>query len=60
VWWGDILLTYGVVGLLMFPFSHLSDRALLISGIAIALLPPVIAPYVRPGSVGFATDATLR
>jgi uncharacterized protein len=47
VWWGDILFTYAVVALLMLAFRNVSDRALLILGIAIALMPPLIAPYVR-------------
>jgi uncharacterized protein len=47
VWWGDILLTYAVVGLLMLPFRNLSDRALLVAGFAITVLPPLVAPNVR-------------
>lgn len=47
-WWGDILFTYALVGLLMIPFRHASDRMLLVAGIAVALLPPLIAPLVKP------------
>jgi uncharacterized protein len=47
IWWGDILLTYAVVGLLMLPFARLPDRALLAAGFAIALLPPLLSPWVR-------------
>jgi uncharacterized protein len=59
VWWGDILLTYAVVGLLLLPFRHVPDRALLISGIAIALLPPLVAPYVRPLLTGLFDEPAL-
>ena len=47
IWWGDILLTYAVVGLLMLPFARLPDRALLAAGFAIALLPPLVSPWMR-------------
>jgi uncharacterized protein len=47
VWWGDILLTYAVVGLMMLPFRKVPDRVLLTLGIGIALLPPLISPYVK-------------
>ncbi|MGH8462710.1 MAG: DUF418 domain-containing protein [Pseudomonas sp.] len=47
VWWGDILFTYAVVGLLMIPFRHASSRFLLIAGLSVAVLPPLIAPAVR-------------
>jgi uncharacterized protein len=43
----------------MLPFSHVSDRVLLISGIAIALSPPVIAPYVRPLLTGLFDQPAL-
>ncbi|WP_033485113.1 DUF418 domain-containing protein [Xanthomonas phaseoli] len=48
VWWGDILFTYAVVGLLMVPFRHASNHVLLVSGLLVAVLPPLIAPAVRP------------
>ncbi|ALN93746.1 DUF418 domain-containing protein [Lysobacter gummosus] len=47
VWWGDILLTYAVVGLMLLPLRNVPDRVLLILGVVIALLPPLISPYVR-------------
>ncbi|HEX2583788.1 MAG TPA: DUF418 domain-containing protein [Steroidobacteraceae bacterium] len=47
IWWGDILLTYAVIGLLMIPFRHVSDRVLLICGVTIAVLPSLIGTYVR-------------
>ena len=48
LWWGDILLVYAVVGLLLPLFRHLGDRALLVSGVTIALLlPPLLSPWIR-------------
>ena len=47
VWWGDILLTYAVVGVLLLPFRHLPDRVLLATALVVAVLPPLIAPAVR-------------
>lgn len=48
IWWGDILLTYAVVGLLLVCFRHASDRVLLIAGLAVALLlPPLLSPWIR-------------
>lgn len=48
LWWGDILLVYAVVGLLLPLFRHLGNRALLVSGVAIALLlPPLLSPWIR-------------
>jgi uncharacterized protein len=43
----------------MLPFRHVSDRGLLKSGIAIALLPPVIAPFVRPLLAGLFDQPAL-
>ncbi len=48
IWWGDILLTYALVGLLMLPFARLPNLALVAAGLVIALLPPVIGPWLRP------------
>jgi uncharacterized protein len=48
LWWGDILLVYALVGLLLPLFRHLGDRALLCSGVFIALLlPPLLSPWIR-------------
>lgn len=47
VWWGDILFTYAIVGLLMIPFRNASDRVLLAAGLIVAMLPPLLAPAVR-------------
>jgi uncharacterized protein len=47
VWWGDILLTYAVAGLLLILFRGLSDRMLLGIGFIIALAVPLLAaPWV--------------
>jgi uncharacterized protein len=48
IWWGDILLTYAAVGLLLVLFRRASDRSLLVFGIAFALLaPPLLSPWMR-------------
>jgi uncharacterized protein len=48
IWWGDILLTYAVVGLLLVCFRHASNRVLLAAGLTLALLvPPLLSPYMR-------------
>lgn len=47
VWWGDILFTYAIVGLLMIPFRDVSNRVLLVAGVAFAIAPPLLAPAVR-------------
>ncbi len=48
LWWGDILLTYAAVALLMLPLSRLGDRMLLLLALVLALLPGLVAPWVRP------------
>lgn len=48
LWWGDILLTYALVGLLLPLFRRLGDRALVATGLAVALLlPPLLSPWLR-------------
>jgi uncharacterized protein len=48
VWWGDILLTYAVVGLLLVCFRHAPDWMLLACGLALALVvPPLLSPWMR-------------
>lgn len=48
VWWGDILLTYAAVGLLLVCFRRAPDWMLLACGLALALVvPPVLAPWMR-------------
>jgi uncharacterized protein len=49
VWWGDILLTYAVVGLLMLAFVRLPDRVLVALGIVSAVaLPSLLKPWMHP------------
>lgn len=48
LWWGDVLFLYALVGLLMLPLRNLSDRSLLVLGVAVTLLPPLISPYMKP------------
>lgn len=49
VWWGDILLTYAVVGLLMLAFVRLPDRVLVPLGIVSAVaLPSLLKPWMHP------------
>ncbi|KAF1012735.1 MAG: hypothetical protein GAK31_03952 [Stenotrophomonas maltophilia] len=47
LWWGDILLTYALVGLLLPLFRRCSDRSLLLWGVCIAFLPALLSPWVR-------------
>lgn len=49
VWWGDILLTYAVVGLLMLAFARLPDRVLVALGLVTAVaLPSLLKPWMHP------------
>ncbi|MEP6906900.1 MAG: DUF418 domain-containing protein [Pseudoxanthomonas sp.] len=48
VWWGDILLTYAVVGFLLICFRRVPDWLLLAGGLALALaVPPLVSPWMR-------------
>ena len=48
VWWGDILFTYAIVGLLLVCFRHAPDWILLTCGLLLALLvPPLVSPWMR-------------
>ncbi|HEV2623379.1 MAG TPA: DUF418 domain-containing protein [Frateuria sp.] len=48
VWWGDILLTYAVVGLLMLAFVRLPDRALVALGVVTSVaLPSLLRPWMH-------------
>ncbi|WP_225409080.1 DUF418 domain-containing protein [Stigmatella hybrida] len=48
LWWGDILLLYALVGLLLVLFRRAPDRVLLSAGLFIALaVPPLLSPWVR-------------
>lgn len=43
LFWGDILATYALLGLLLIPFRRLSERAVLRLGLLLVLAPPLIA-----------------
>jgi len=48
LWWGDILLTYAVVGLVLVCFRRAPDWLLLACGLALALVvPPLLSPWMR-------------
>lgn len=48
LWWGDILLTYALVGLLLPLFRRLNGRGLVVMGLLFALfLPPLLSPWMR-------------
>jgi len=42
VWWGDILMTYALVGLLLVLFRHAPDGVLLWGGLCVALVLPTL------------------
>lgn len=43
LFWGDILILYAVLGMVMLCFRGLSDRALVRTGMVLILVPPLIA-----------------
>lgn len=48
IWWGDILLTYALAGLVLIPLRTLSDRALLVGGLLLTLVVPLLlSPLVN-------------
>ena len=58
IWWGDILLTYAVVGLLLVCFRYASNRVLLAAGLTLALLvPPLLSPHMREVLSGWPKQA---
>ncbi len=47
IWWGDILLMYALLGLLLIPFRHASDRVLLGTGLILSLVvPPLVTSWM--------------
>jgi uncharacterized protein len=46
LWWGDILLVYALLAVVLIPFRHLRDRTLLVVGLALALSWPLLRPVV--------------
>lgn len=60
VWWGDILLTYAVAGLLLVPARRWSDGALIGGGlVAMFVLPPLLSLWIDPVLPGAPDDAAL-
>lgn len=54
LYWGDILIVYALLGMVLLLFRNASQRLLLTTGLALVLAPPVIA-----GLIEAATDAPL-
>jgi uncharacterized protein len=46
VWWGDILVVYAVLGLVLLPCLRWGDRALLRAALALLLLVPLASPLL--------------
>lgn len=60
VWWGDILLTYAIAGLLLVPARRWSNRALIGGGLAaIFVLPPLLSSWIDPLLPPAPDDAAL-
>lgn len=60
VWWGDILLIYAMLALLLIPLRRLSDAALLATGLALALLWPLLAPAMDALGAGQASESDMN
>lgn len=49
IWWGDVLLMYALLALLLIPLRNLSAPALVAGGLFVALvLPPLLVPWIDP------------
>lgn len=60
-WWGDILLIYALMGLLLVFCRNLSSRALLALGLFVALaLPALIAPWMEALVKGMPTQEAME
>lgn len=60
LWWGDILLTYALVGLLLPLFRPLGNRGLVVAGLVCALfLPPLLSPWMREWVMTLAPRAQM-
>jgi uncharacterized protein len=46
VWWGDILMVYAVLGLLVLPCRRCSSRSLLLAALALLVLLPALTPLL--------------
>lgn len=61
LWWGDILLIYALMGLLLVFCRNLSSRALLVLGLFAALaLPALIAPWMEALVEGMPTQEAME
>lgn len=47
LWWGDILLVYAVLAIVLIAFRRVSDRWLLVTGLALALSWPLAKPLIE-------------
>ncbi len=48
IWWGDILMLYALMGLLLIPFARLRARTLALLGLAVALFSsPLLRPWMN-------------
>lgn len=60
-WWGDILLVYALMGLLLVFCRNLSSRALLVLGLSVALvLPVLVAPWMEALAEGMPTQEAME
>lgn len=60
-WWGDILLIYALMGLLLVLCRNLSSRALLVLGLSVALgLPALAAPWMEVLAEGMSTQEAME
>ncbi|MGH8026406.1 MAG: DUF418 domain-containing protein, partial [Pseudoxanthomonas sp.] len=60
-WWGDILLIYALMGLLLVLCRKLSSRGLLVLGLSVALLlPALIAPWMEALLKGMPTQQAME
>jgi uncharacterized protein len=60
-WWGDILLIYALMGLLLVLCRKLSSRALLLLGLSVALvLPALIEPWMEALLKGMPAQDTME
>lgn len=59
-WWGDILLIYALMGLLLVVCRNLSQRMLLVLGFFVALAPALAEPWIDALLQGLPTQETME
>lgn len=59
-WWGDILLIYALMGLLLVVCRNLSQRMLLVLGFFVALAPALAEPWIDSLLQGLPTQETME